>query len=105
MFHGIEIRWKHMPEDVYYSLLQKDQSYARNEMLKLLYNVNQIQAIEVTGHMREYILETFRNLVTPSWNPTTMYFAGDVAQTIMGQLLHMVLDHDTQVFRLDNETF
>lgn len=104
MFHGIDIRFKHRPEDVYFTSLRMHEAYARYDLVKLLDNVNQVQAIEVTGNMRIFIMELFRNLPTPYWNPTTLYLAGDAAQTVIGQLLHMVLDHNTDVFKIHNET-
>jgi hypothetical protein len=91
----IDIDFKHgCPEEVWFTRIDPDNGNDKRNLLSILNNIEQVKNITVSRISRYVIVEQFRNLPVPNTMPTYLFFTGDFARQIVGQLITMALSEE-----------
>lgn len=91
----IDIEFKHgIPEEVWFSRIDPDNGNDRRNLLAILDKVDEVKSIVASRVSRYLIQEHFRNLPMPETMPTYLFFFGDFARQIVGQLITMALQEE-----------
>ena len=91
----IDIDFKNsMPEQVWFSRIDPDKANNAHNLLAIINNLDSVQSITASRVSKHLIAEHFRNLPIPQTMPQDLFFTGEFARQILGQLIRMALSEE-----------
>lgn len=91
----IDIDFKHgVPEDVWFTRITPTDLNDSRSLLAILNHIEEVKSITLSGVSRRMIQEHFQNLPMPTTMPMYLFFTGNFARQIVGQLITMALNEE-----------